>query len=299
MDVTCLIKQEPLFETRLLRRMAQIHFINESELQENLRTPLFLYGIWYPGNFWEGLNWLSSFAYKLPFPCVLFPPLEQGQINTYLKLQIQLRIKSINSNHVIVQTDEFPISKENNILNIQTDFGFEGPAGKRLVITSPDEIGAVVMVQPKNTSTPLLFCGCRVFSASGLSSDEDRQILIEGLVNWSTKHKKQDVDDEQVKTPEKQLEPDKLNSISVIIGGTGSVDQDEIRSFSLSFLGLELSNTEIELGLLELMNLGYIQEDQDSYNIMSEAFDEYLRNKNLWALVRIIRKEVAQKRVIL
>ena len=294
MDVTCLIKQEPFFETRLLRRMADIHFIHESELQENLQTPLFLYGSWYPEDFWEGLKWLSSFAYKLPFPCVLFPPFEEGRINTHLKLQIQLRIKSINSNHVIVRTDEFPISKEQSILNIQTDFGFEGPAGKRFVITPPDEIGAVVLAQPKNTSTPLLLCGCRVFSATGLSNDEDRQILLEGLVNWSSKYKKQDVHDEKITTSQKRLEPEILNSICVIIGGTGSVDRAEIKSYSSSFLGYELSNTEIDLGFLELMNLGYIQEERDIYHIMSEEFDEYLRIKNLWALVRIIRKDVSE-----
>src|SRR4030067_2827513 len=101
----------------------------------------------------------------------------EGNLDPVLGLSTQLVVRAANLNQLATPSEGISFSLGKMNLRIQTDFVFEGPAGRHLV-EAASSASAVVLLQPKNTSTPLLFCGSRLLSSSALSDDEDRLSMM-------------------------------------------------------------------------------------------------------------------------
>lgn len=288
--VTCLEAQSGLFETRLLRRVADPVFIHPSELPGGLTSPLILYGEWYLEGFWQGLRWLSGFIFGLPHPCILMPPFREGNLDPVLGLSTQLIVQGADLNQLTISPDGrgFGLGKQD--LRIQTDFVFEGPAGKHLVKVASGA-SAVVLVQPKNTSTPLLLCGSRLFSPSALSDDEDRLYLTNALLEWATNWQPARIEPVGVVKPIVILDERQWNTICTIIAGTGTTDAREIISLAYTILGVELHEVHVQQAMDRLQSLGIAASGEDGLRLNKEALEQYVQIKNLWAYVRALRRE--------
>ena len=292
--VTCLEAQSGLFETRLLRRVADPAFINPSGLPGEFISPLVLYGEWHPEGFWQGLRWLSPFVFRLPRPCILMPPFREGNLDPVLGLSTQLIVRSANLNQLAILPDGRVFGLEKQVLRIQTDFVFEGPAGKHLVkVTSG--ASAVVIVQPKNTSTPLLLCGSRLLSPSALSDDEDRIYLINALLGWATNWQPTKIEPVGAVKSKEILDESQWNTICTIIAGTGTTDAREIISLAYTILGVDLHEAQIQQATDRLQSLGMADTGEEGLRLNMEALEQYIQAHDLWAYVRTLRKEFGKE----
>ncbi len=292
--VTCLEAQSGLFETRLLRRVADPVFIHLSELPGELTSPLILYGEWHPEGFWQGLRWLSAFIFRLPHPCILMPPFREGNLDPVLGLSTQLLVRSANLNQLTISPDGRGFGLEKQDLRIQTDFVFEGPAGRRLV-EAASGASAVVLLQPKNTSTPVLLSGSRLLSPSALSEDEDRLFLINALLAWSTNWQPTKIEPVGAVKSEEILDESQWNTICTIIAGTGTIDAREIISLAYTILGVDLHEAHIQQAIDRLRSLGIAETDEEGLRLNMEALEQYIQAHDLWAYVRALRKEFGKE----
>jgi hypothetical protein len=295
MKVTCLSSQESLFETRILKRMAEPTFVPPDRLKETLQSPLFLYGSWHETGFWEGLRWLSSIAYSLPFPCIVCPPFEIGQVAEVLGLQVSLSVKAIDTNVLVSAEDDLTLPPGRSALRVQADFGFVGPAGRPFVITQEDEISVVLIIQPKSTATPLILCGARLFSASGLSDEEDRQALFQALVTWATAQRTPYPSAKPAGRAASDLDPEVLKSLCVLLAGTGVRDAQELIAAANSVLGLALSPGEVDTGLNLLAQNELVKLTDGSISVQIELLEQYVQQMGLWPYVRILRRDFARR----
>jgi hypothetical protein len=293
MKVSCLASQEKLFEARILKRMAEPVFLPLDQLQESLQTPLLLFGNWHESGFWEGLRWLSTVAYRLSFPCILCPPFEPGQIGQLLALQVSLEVKVINTNSLTLQEKGGLQFSPEKRLKVQADFGFTGPAGKPFVTTSTDNVPVVLALQPKNIVTPLVLCGVRLFSASGLSAEVDRQALFEALVTWATAQHGISSSIEPAEVEADDLNPEILKSLVVLLVGTGARTLQEVSNLASSVLGLTLTPLEFDLSLDFLVQNGLVQREGESFTCHPELLEQYAQQLGLWPYVRILRRNFA------
>ncbi|GIK36919.1 MAG: hypothetical protein BroJett011_07520 [Chloroflexota bacterium] len=294
MQVTCLTCQEKLFETRILRRMAKPVFIPHEQLPEGLQTPLLLFGKWFEGDFWAGVRWLATLAYRLPYPCILCPPFEAGSLDQLLGLAVALEARAINANALLPQEKDLRASTGVESLQVQADFGFVGPAGRSLVVTAADRTPVVVALQPKSTVTPLLLCGVRLFSASSLSVEADRQALFEALVTWATAQRAASSAIEPNETQADDLDPALFNSLSVLLAGTSVRSSSEVINAAESVLGLTLTPAEVGLGLHALAQNDLIQQEGEAIVVHMEPLEQYIQQQGLWPYVRMLRRDLAR-----
>lgn len=292
--VTCLEAQSGLFETRLLRRIADPAFIDPTQLPGELTSPLILYGEWHLEGFWQGIRWLSAFIFRLPHPCILMPPFREGNLDPVLGLSTQLLVRSANLNQLAISPDGRGFGLEEQDLRIQTDFIFEGPAGKHLV-KAASGASAVVMVQPKNTSTPLLLCGSRLLSPSALSDDEDRLYLINVLLGWATNWQPAEIEPVGAVISKEILDESQWNTICTIIAGTGTTDAREIISLAYTILGVDLHEAHVQQAIDRLQSLGIAETGEDSLKLDMEALEQYIQAHDLWAYVRALRREFGKE----
>lgn len=295
MQVTCLTSQEKLFETRILRRMAEPVFIPLGQLPEGLQTPLLLFGQWSEGDFWAGVRWLATLAYRLPFPCILCPPFETGPLDQLLGLAVALEAKGINTNALLPQEKDLRASTAVEPLQVQADFGFVGPAGHPLVVTAADRMPVVVALQPKSTATPLLLCGVRLFSASSLSAEADRQALFETLVTWATAKRAATPAIEPDETQADDIDPALLKSLSVLLAGTGLNSSSAVIKAADSILGLTLTPAEVDLGLHILAQNDLIQLEGETFVVDMERLEQYVQQQGLWPYARMLRRNLARQ----
>jgi hypothetical protein len=295
MKVTCLKSQESLFETRILRRMADPVFLPPAKLMEAQGSPLLLFGKWYEGGFSEGLVWLSSVAYRLKFPCLIFPPFEEIPIGQILGLQVQLEVRTLNQNNLLIQGKEMTLFSGKSNLKVQSDYGFVGPAGKPLVMDIEGKISVVLALEPISTATALVLCGTRVFSSSGLSDDEDRQALFNGLIAWANARQARasQLRDQESKTVE--LTTEKLQTICVLLAGTRANTPKDIIALADSIFGTNFSFEEIEAGLSYLSQTGLITTKDGTVTIQFEPLEHYIQEAGLWPHVRMLKHDFAKK----
>lgn len=295
--VICLEAQSGLFETRLLRRVADPAFIHPSELPGGLTSPLILYGEWHPEGFWQGLRWLSAFAFRLPRPSILMPPFREGNLDPILGLSTQLIVRSANLNQLAISPEGTGFGLGEKDLRIQTDFVFEGPAGRHLV-KAASGTSAVVLLQPKNTSTPLLLCGSRLLSPSALSEDEDRLFLMNALLEWATKWQPAQIEPVEAGKSKEILDESQWNTICTIIAGTGTTDAREIISLAYTILGVDLHEAHVKQAIDRLQSLGMVDTGEEGLMLDMEVLEQYIQAHDLWAYVRGLRKEFGKELTI-
>lgn len=292
MQINCLRTQEKLFETRLLRRALDPVFVDAEDLTKRLDGPLMLYGQWHPQGFWAGLRWLAGQAYFLPHPCILLPPFESGSLSDVLGLAIQLNVQSVNSNYLSTLPEAEPLKfAEKQILQIQSDFAFSGPAGKPWLVAGEPPLATVILIQPKNTSTPLLLCGARLLSVSGLSHDEDRLSLLERIVSWGWNWQQTPDHAEKKSSTPAQLDDAIWHVICIVLAGSGLTAPKEIVALSRTLFGIEISEVDLQLGMSRLIELGLAVRDDENLKVNLDALESYTQQMGLWAYVRSLRKD--------
>jgi len=292
MRVNCLSSQEGLFETRLLRRVCEPVFIDSENILLGMNGPLILYGQWHPQGIGAGLRWLASLAYSLPHPCIVLPPFDEGPLNTMLGLRTQLKGIAINTNRISIIPDAEPLKLPNQpTLQIQTDFAFTGQAGRPWLVAGDRSAAALTLIQPKNTSTPLLLCGARLLSASGLSDDEDRLTLLESIITWACGwHPIPDLGKKETNQP-LQLDEATWHAVCIVLAGTKTNVPKEIVSLINSLFGTEITESSLQLALDRLSVLGLAKINGDKLNVNLSALEEYTQQLGLWAYVRSLRKD--------
>ena len=292
MHVNCLSTQEGLFETRLLSRVSQSVFLTADEIPCNLDAPLVLYGNWHSQGFLNGLRWLSELVFHLPYPCILLPPFEICPIGNTLSLTTDLNVQAVNTNRlsILPEADGLRIA-EKGILHVQTDYVFSGPTGKAWLTAGDTGLAAVTLIQPKNTSTPLLLCGARLLSASGLSDNEDRLVLLEGILTWASNwHVTTDQTDE-APVHIHQLDDAIWHVVCILAAGNRVSKANEIISLASSLFGIEISSVDIELAQIRLVEYGLAQWKGEYLDLNQVALDVYTQQLGLWAYVRGLRKD--------
>lgn len=295
MKVVCLTHQESLFETRRLKRMADPVFLSPAHLMEAQGAPLLLFGNWYETGLSEGLRWLSSVAYRLRLPGIVFPPFQEGPLGQILGLQVGLEAKALNRNRLTLKDEMMALASGRHELKVQADFGFIGPAGKPLVVDSEEGIATVVALQPKTTLTPLLLCGARIFSASGLSNEEDLQALFAGLVAWANGWQAQPIRLRGAEGKDAELSHETLKSLCVLLAGTRTTNPKELISLADAIWGVDLPCEELEAGLKYLSQNGFITIKDDSVLIHSGPLEQYVRELGLWSHVRILKRDFVKE----
>ena len=292
MVVNCLSTQEELFETRLLRRVSQSVFLAADKIPDSLDAPLVLYGNWHPQGFLNGLKWLSKWVFNLPHPCILLPPFEICAIGNILGLGTNLNVQGANTNRlsILSEADSLRLAKK-EILHVQTDYVFSGPTGKAWLTAGDTGLASVIVIQPKNTSTPLLLCGARLLSASGLSDNEDRLTLLEGILTWAINW--QNISEEDVKAPVylPQLDNSIWHVVCVLLASSRLSKTNEVISLASSLFGIEINSVDIQLAHNRLVEYGLAQWKSESLELNQGALDVYTQQLGLWAYVRELRKD--------
>ena len=292
MHVNCLTTQEGLFETRLLNRVSQSVFLTANEIPRSLDAPLVLYGNWYSQGFLNGLRWLSEWVFRLPYPCILLPTFDISPIGNILNLTTDLNVQAANTNRLSILSEaDCLLIAEKGILQVQTDYVFSGPTGKAWLTAGDTGLAAVTLIQPKNTSTPLLLCGARLLSTSGLSDNEDRLTLLEGILTWASNwHETTDQADETpVHIP--QLDDAIWHVVCILAAGNHVSKANEIISLARSLFGIEISLVDIELAQIRLVEYDLAQWKGDDIELNQVALDVYTQRLGLWAYVRGLRKD--------
>ncbi|QTA78417.1 Uncharacterized protein dnl_06380 [Desulfonema limicola] len=298
MNVNCLKSQETLFETRILNRMATPVFLLPDQLPEYQKFPLILFGQWYSTGFAQGIKWLSSIVFKLKFPCIILPPFDECNLSEILGLKVKLNMQNLNSNQLKTSDEEIGFHTGQKEFQIQSDTGFIGPGGKTMLHETAGEVPVMICLKPKNTATPLILCGVRLLSSSGLSNNKDRNAMFNGIIAWASTRQKA-TDDLQNKVIDKdknyEISGETLNLISVIIAGTGVANSHEITAIASSIFGMEMTHEEISAGLDYLSQNGFIFMQKDQISVCKEAMEKYVQDIGLWSHVRILRKEFSAK----
>lgn len=287
MKVFCLNNQETLYETNILRRMIEPEF-TASEAIHRIKSPLLLYGDWFQGDFGKGLRWLASIAYHLPYPSIVLPPYLEGSIDELLGLAVGLDIVALNTNRVELEK-EFPILSQGN-LRIQADYGFFGPAGKALVIADNDIV--VTLIQPTSNATPIILCGLRILSTSGLSDEIDRQEFFLALLDWAQKHQIYPPESEEILTDQPpEVSSDILKSLMVLLAVEALTDIDRLTFLVKSSLGLELTQDEVNQGVKELSKIGLLKIEDNKIISNLDEIESLVQQSGLWPYLRMLRQD--------
>jgi len=298
MHVNCLHTQEGFFETRLLRRVFEPVFVDAAHLELALDAPLVLYGQWQPPGLQSGLRWLADLAYKLPHPCIVLPPFESGPLSESLGLATQLNAQGIDANFLSILPDAAPLNLgDRQTLQIQTDYAFAGQAGKHWLAVGDLPLAALALIQPKNTATPLLLCGARLLSASGLSNDEDRLALLKSIVAWAWGW--QPIPDPKKKEPitSERLDEAIWHVICIVLAGSFSTSPREIISLTSSLFAVELSAAEMQLAIQKASENNLAEISGDTLKVDMKALETYTQQNGLWAYVRALRKDFERKQM--
>ncbi|TRZ47832.1 hypothetical protein D4S03_11000 [bacterium] len=292
MHINCLSFQEGLFETRLLRRVCEPIFVDPKHLLPEVDGPLVLYGQWHPQGIWAGLRWLARLVYNLPHPCFVLPPFESGSLSDTLGLTTQLKVRAINTNRIYKLHEAEPLNlPDKQILQIQTDFAFSGPAGRPWLIAGESSLAALMLIQPKNTSTPLLLCGARLLGASGLSNDEDRLSLLEHIITWAQAWQPVPGPSKKGSTKDGQLDEATWHAVCIVLAGTKTKVPKEIVSLASTLFGAKISKSIMQLALDRLSEYGLAKSEGESLNVNLPALEDYTQQNGLWAYVRSLRKD--------
>ena len=297
MRINCLSTQEELFETRLLRRISQPVFLAIEAIPSGLDAPLVLYGNWHPQGFRKGLDWLSGFVFHLPKPCVLLPPFDIGEISHVLGLTTSISVQIVNTNRLLVLPDVDSLHLDDkNELQVQTDYAFSGPTGNAWLTATENKLAVVDMLQPKNTSTPLLLCGARLLSASGLSNNDDRLALLEGILTWATHWSK--AADQIIEPPSRSPKLDEAtwHVVCILAAGARTSTVNETISLARSLLGVEISLVDVQIAHERLVEYGLAQRINENLLLNLDALETYTQQIGLWAYVRALRKDFERMR---
>lgn len=292
MRINCLSTQEELFETRLLRRVSQPVFLAIEAIPSRLDAPLALYGNWHPQGFTHGLRWLSGLAFHLHHPCLLLPPFDVGSVGESLGLMTALNVQNVNTNRLFVLPEAEALNLANkNELQVQTDYAFFGPTGKAWLAAAENKLAVVDLVQPKNTSTPLLLCGARLLSASGLSNNDDRLALLEGILTWAASWSKaaDQIIDPPLKSP--KLDEATWHVVCILAAGARSSTVNETISLARSLFGVEIGLGDVQLAHDRLVEYGLAQRIDENLLLNLAALETYTQQLGLWAYVRALRKD--------
>ena len=289
MLINCLEKQKTLYETRILKRMCEPEFIASDHVRDQLNYPLLLYGEWYEDNLLEGFNWLSTIAYDLSYPCIVFPPFISGSLDRILELKVGLEVFSLNTNNITLVGDE--LNLERDVFRIQVDYGFKGPAGRSIVVSQNKET-VVTIVQPKSNNTPLVLCGLRILSTSGLSDENDRQEFFSTLIQWAQSHKNepQTVKESSV-DPGRDISPEILKSVMLILAVEKSIAPADLSSLANAIFGINLGDVKIDSCVHRLTELDLATVDQGIIHAQADKLDDYLQEAGLWSYARILRAD--------
>ncbi len=294
MKVNCLIRQESLFETRILKRLADPIFLTPEKFPEFQQFPLLLFGEWHDGGFVQGIQWLCANVFRLTFPCIILPPFDQCALSEILGLKVAIDIQGLNTNQLDTHDEEIIFHSGQREFQIQADTGFVGPAGQTLLLATASETPVMVSVQPKNTATPLILCGARLLSSSGLSDNADRKALFNGIIAWADAwHKRSAVSKSKgVKDDKKhEISKETLHLLSVIIAGAGIVNPQEITALASSIFGISLTPEDISAGLSNLSQKRVMAMEEGQISICEKSLERYVQDMGLWSHVRILRKE--------
>lgn len=298
MKAFCTTQQETDFETRFVRRLAELVFLPRDELARSATGPVILFGSWWRGDAEESLRWLSSMCWALPFPTILFPPLPPGPLGRCLGNEVSLSVEACDENSLLVVDQQLQALVGRPGLTIQTDASMDGPGGRNLVTTAHGG-GAVCIVQPKNTDMPLILCGAGVLNASGLSTTQDRSDLFAGLLSWCG----QKVGDPALplvfarkgpsQAPLQQAREDVLNTVAVLVAAFGETSPVRVVGTAKELLGLELTVEDVEeaLALLPISGRGHEGKTDDGQAARSRELEPFLRQRGLWSHVRILSED--------
>jgi hypothetical protein len=297
MRINCLSTQEDLFETRLLSRVSQPVFLAIEAIPSGLDAPLVLYGNWHPQGFRKGLDWLSGFVFHLPKPCILLPPFDVGTMGESLGLMTALSVQNVNTDGLLVLPEAEALNLANkNELQVQTDYAFSGPTGKAWLTATENKLAVVDLIQPKNTSTPLLLCGARLLSASGLSNNDDRLALLEGILTWATRWSK--AADQIIEPPSQSPKLDEAtwHVVCILAAGARTSTVNETISLARSLLGVEISLVDVQIAHERLVEYGLAQRINENLLLNLDALETYTQQIGLWAYVRALRKDFERMR---
>jgi len=292
MRINCLSLQEELFETRMLRRVSKPIFLAAEDLPHGLDAPLVLYGNWHLKGFGNGLHWLSQLVFSLPFPCILLPPFEIGSIGNTLGLATALSVQTANTNQLAIlpEATSLHLGMKSD-LHVQTDYVFTGPTGKPWLAAGDTGLGAMTLVQPKNTSTPLLLCGTRLLSASGLSDTEDRLALLDGILTWATNWCKSSELVPDAPAYLHQLDDAKWQVVCILAAGAQTSLVNETIAMARSLFGVAATPIDIQLAHDRMVDYGLALRIGEKIKINPDALDTYTQEHGLWAYVRALRKD--------
>jgi len=282
-------RQKTSFETRILKRIHEPEFIAPANVNNEISSPLLLYGDWYEGDLANGLRWLSSIAYKLPYPCIILPPFETGSLESILGLKVGLEVISLNTNKVNLESEELFL--ERLALRIQSDYGFRGPAGRSIVATQTKE-SVVTVIQPKSNDTPLVLCGLRILSTSGLSDENDRQEFFSALIDWAKGHTKEPQAARDFPSePDRDFSPEILKSVMLMLAVGKADTQASLTSLANTVLGISICKVDMDASLNKLIELDVIKVKKGVIQTHAEKLDQYLQDAGLWSYVRILRED--------
>lgn len=159
-------------------------------------------------------------------------------------------------------------------------------------------LAALVLIQPKNTATPLLLCGARLLSASGLSNDEHRLVLLKSIVEWAWGWQPIPATTPKELSKPAQLEESTLNMVCIVLAGTSLNVPKEIISLASALFAIELSEADLQLAFQRLSEYGLAQVDGENLHVNMDALETYTQQKELWAYVRVLRKDFERKQLL-
>lgn len=292
MQIYCLSTQDELFETRLLRRVSQPAFLSIEAIPSGLDAPLVLYGNWHPQGFRKGLDWLSGFVFHLPKPCILLPPFDVGSMGESLGLMTALSVQNVNTNRLRVLPEAKALNLANkNELQVQTDYAFSGPTGKAWLTATENKLAVVDLIQPKNTSTPLLLCGARLLSASGLSDNDDRLALLEGILTWAAGWNKAAVQTVEMPSQLHRLDDSTWHVVCILAAGARASTKNETISLASSLFGIDINPVDVQLAHERLIEYGLAQRMDENLILNLAVLEQYTQQLGIWAYVRALRRD--------
>jgi hypothetical protein len=297
MQINCLSTQIEFFETRILKRTFDVVFLDLENLPKGQTGPLILFGPWHPLGFITGLRWLSELSHELQHPCIILPPFESGSLSEAFRLSTSLNVQIANTNYLLTLPEAKQAGfSEQRTLKVQTDFTFTGSTGKAWATVGDPLLAALLCVQPKNTATPMLLCGARLLSASGLSDDEDRVDILEGIITWAGNWQQIPITNDVNIIESPLINDETWRVVIIVLTGCKLETLDKVNAFSSSIFGIDINENDIQLVEDRLIQLDLAKRSESSLDINLGDLEKYTQQNGLWAYVRALRKDFERTR---
>lgn len=295
MKVRIWAEQADLFEISVLEQTAEVEAGTFAELRDDPAVPVVLIGRALAPETVDRVRSLAEAIFRTGRCLLIVPPYGDLDVGRYLDTPIGMRLLRRPTDSKVSLLEERARAEIGAEMTVRSDHVIETGLGAGVIATDGTGRPVVLRYQPRNTSGAAIVATTQLLSYTALSTEEDRQALLEHLLRW---HNAAAGDLQHAGTGKPlvdPIDPGNIATILVALGALGIVDADHLRSLAGTFLDLDLDGSAVESVLEYLEVEGVLTRGAEGERVIrSDALKTALEDLGLHAYARELQ-EVARE----